>query len=381
MTLPTVYFDHNATTPVRPEVLSGMLPYLKRYFGNPNSAYRLGQETRRAVEKARAQVSSLIGAQYPDEIVFTSCGSESDAFAIQGAAVKKHLITSRIEHDAVLESFKLLEARGFEVDYVGVDRYGRVDPEEIRRFLRPDTCLVSIMFANNEVGTLQPIHEIDRICREKGVLFHTDAVQAVGKIPISVRELGADLLSLSGHKLNAPKGIGALYIRRGVRLSPLVTGHQEKERRGGTENVAGIVALGTACALAQNEMQKHSVEFLRLRKHLEVGILKLPGVRLNGHPDLRLPNTAHFSFEGVDGHALVVGLDLEGICVSSGPACSTGSVDPSHVLRAMGIAPALAKGSLRFSVGWGNSMEEVERFLEVFPKILEKQRRVLSPRS
>ncbi|MBI4055958.1 MAG: cysteine desulfurase [Elusimicrobia bacterium] len=379
-----IYLDHNATTPLRPEVLEAMLPYLRDQFGNPNSTYRLGQQSRKAVEKARSQVAALIGAEFPDEVVFTSCGSEADALAIQGvsrlsnngAGPQKHFITSQIEHDAVLESFRIVRAQGGEVSVVRVDRHGSVDLEEIRYHLRKDTRLVSIMFANNEVGTIQPIQEITHLCREKGVLFHTDAVQAVGKIPFSVKELGLDMLSLSGHKLNAPKGVGALYVRRRVNLVPLVTGHQERERRGGTENVAGIVGLGEACAVAQKELPIHPREFLWMRQRLEQGLLRLPKAQLNGHPTSRLPNTVHFSFDGVEGHALVVGLDLEGICISSGPACSSGSVEPSHVLKAMGVPASVAVGSVRISLGWGNTLSEVEEFLKIFPKVLNKQREV-----
>ncbi|MBI4345375.1 MAG: cysteine desulfurase [Elusimicrobia bacterium] len=384
MTQPFVYLDHNATTPVRPEVLEAMLPWLGPRFGNPNSAYRLGQEARKAVEDARAQVARLLGAK-PEEIVFTSCGSEADVLAIAGAAhraherskgAKKHLITSAIEHDAVREALRVLEKRGFEATTVGVDAHGRVDPQDVRRALREDTILVSIMHANNEVGTIQPVGEIAAACREKGVLMHTDAVQSAGKVPIDVGALGVDLLALSGHKLNAPKGVGALYVRQGVRLTPVITGHQEKNRRGGTENVASIVGLGRACELAAAELDRHAAELSALRKRLEDGCLKIPGSRVNGHPTLRLPNTCHVAFDGIEGFQLVVALDLEGVCVSAGPACSTGAVDPSHVLAAMGCDSRWCVGALRISLGWGSTRADVDRLLALLPGAVEKLRRV-----
>lgn len=378
-----VYLDHGATTPVRPEVVQAMLPFLKELFGNPSSAYRLGQESRRAVEAARRQVAALLNAGSPDEIVFTSCGSESDSLAIQGAAQRafetskgrrRHVITSKIEHDAVLDSVEVLKARGFEVTLLGADGAGRVDPKELAAALRPETAVVSVMHSNNEVGTLEPVAELAKLCREKGVLFHTDAVQSAGKVPLDVRELGVDLLSISGHKINAPKGVGALYIRRGVELAPLVTGTHERGRRGGTENVASIVGLGRACELAAKEMKDHAVELTRLRRKLEQGILALKDVRLNGPADGRLPGTAHFSFKDLEGSALVVALDQEGLCVSAGSACSTGAVDPSHVLAAMGVAPEWALGSLRVSMGWGSTEKDVDRLLAVLPKAVEKMR-------
>ena len=379
-----VYLDHNATTPVRPEVLAAMLPWLGAKFGNPNSAYRIGQEARSAVEHARAQVAKLIHAK-PEEIVFTSCGSESDVLAIVGAAqraydrsqgAKRHLITSAIEHDAVREAFTCLQKRGFEATIVGVDAHGRVNPESVRQALKPETILVSIMHANNEVGTIQPIAEIAALCREKGVLFHTDAVQSAGKVDIDVAKLGVDLLALSGHKLNAPKGVGALFVRQGVRLSAVITGHQEKNRRGGTENVASIVGLGRACELAAEELDAHAREQLRLRRRLEEGCLRISGSRVNGHPDHRLPNTCHVAFDGIEGFQLVVALDLEGVCVSAGPACSTGAVDPSHVLSAMGCTSNWCVGALRLSVGWGSTDADVDRLLALLPKAVEKLRKV-----
>lgn len=379
-----VYLDHNATTPVRPEALAAMLPYLEGRFGNPNSAYRLGQESRKAVEHARAQVARLLNAK-TDEIVFTSCGSEADVLALVGAAdraylkssgAKRHLIASAIEHDAVREALKGLEARGLETTLVGVDSSGRVDPEAVRAAIRPETILVAVMHSNNEVGTIQPIAEIAKVCREKGVLSLADAVQSAGKVPLDVKALDVDLLATSGHKLNAPKGVGALYVRRGVRLSPLITGHQEKNRRGGTENVASIVGLGKACELASSEMPSHAREIRALRDRLEEGLLKVPGSRLNGHPEHRLPNTCHVSFDGIEGFQLVVALDLEGICISSGPACSSGAAEPSHVLSAMGLEPRWATGAVRLSVGWGTGPSDVERVLDVLPRAVERLRKV-----
>lgn len=383
-----VYLDHNATTPVRPEVLEAMLPFLREAFGNPNSVHRPGQEARAAVEEARRQVAGLLGAE-PEEIVFTSCGSESDALAVAGAAYRalresggrrNHLVASSVEHDAVRETLSVLGSRGFEVSWVGVDGHGRVDPEEVGRAVRDKTSLVTVMHANNEVGTLQPIAEVVRAVRRVSAdaILHTDAVQSAGKVPLDVRALGVDLLSISGHKLNAPKGIGALYVRKGVLLDPMVAGHQEKNRRGGTENVAGLVGLGRACELAAREMAAHAREVAALRGRLEEGILsKVPRSRLNGHPALRLPGTCHFSFEGVDGHQLVIALDLEGIAASSGPACSSGASLASHVLEAMGVPEPLCLGSLRLSLGWGSVAEDVEAALRTVPEAVRRLREVV----
>ena len=377
-----VFLDHNATTPIRPEVLEAMLPYLQSKFGNPNSSYSIGQETRKAVEQARSQVAKLLNASN-EEIIFTSCGSESDVLAIAGAAwtarqgsdQKRQIITSAIEHDAIIIAADELKGQGFEPVFVGVDSKGRVDPAAVRKLLGPSTAVVSIMHANNEVGTTQPIAEIASVCREKGIPFHTDAVQSVGKVPVDVKALGVDLLSLSGHKVNAPKGVGALFVRKGMKLVPMITGHQEKNRRGGTENVASIVALGRACELAAKELKEESAKLLALRRKIEGGCLKIGGVRVNGHPEQRLPGTCHLSFEELDGSDLVIALDLEGICVSSGAACSAGITDShSHVLEAMGVPAELLPGSLRVSVGWGSTDADVERFLSVLPKAVEKLR-------
>ena len=383
-----IYLDHNATTPVRPEVLDALLPWLREGYGNPNSVYALGQKARAAVERAREQVAGLIGAADVSEIVFTSGGSESDVLAIAGAAWQAHdeskgrrrgIVTTRIEHDAVRALTTQLKRRGFEISEAACGHDGVTPVSALSELIADETALVSVMFANNETGVLQPVPAAAAAARAKGALFHTDAVQALGKAAIDVKTLGVDLLALSGHKLNAPKGVGALYVRRGVRLSPVVTGHQEKNRRGGTENVAGIVGLGLACELAARELPSAAAHALALRKRIEAGVLAIEGARLNGHPELRLPNTAHFSFSELDGHHLVVGLDLDGICVSSGPACSSGASTPSHVLTAMGVPPALATGSIRVSVGWGTTDADVDRFLAILPKTVARLRAAAVP--
>jgi len=378
-----IYLDHNATTPVRPEVLDALIPWLRDGYGNPNSVYALGQKARAAVERAREQVAGLIGAADASEIVFTSGGSESDVLAISGAAWQAHdetkgarrrIVTTRIEHDAVRGLLSILKRRGFEAAEAPCGADGITPAAGLAGLIDSSTAVVSVMFANNETGALQPVAEAAAAARAAGALSHTDAVQAAGKAPIDVKTLGVDLLALSGHKLNAPKGVGALYVRRGVRLSPVVTGHQEKNRRGGTENVAAIVGLGVACELAARELSGAIAHALALRKRLEAGVLAIKGATLNGHPDKRLPNTAHFSFTDLDGHHLVVGLDLEGVCVSSGPACSSGASTPSHVLTAMGVPAPLATGSLRVSVGWGSTDADVDRFLAVLPKTVARLR-------
>ncbi|MEK7744489.1 MAG: cysteine desulfurase family protein [Elusimicrobiota bacterium] len=383
------YLDHNSTTPIRPEVLDAMLPFLREHFANPNSVHGPGQKVRHAVEEARERVARLLGAKDPSEVVFTSCGSEANVFAVQGAleaararssrageaASVSHAVTSAVEHDSIRELFARLEARGFSVSVVGVDARGRVRPEEIEGALRPETAVVSIMHANNETGAVQPVEEVARLCRGKGVLFHTDAVQSAGKLPLSVSSSAADLLSLSGHKFNAPKGVGALWVRSGVKLSPLITGHQEKNRRGGTENAASIVALGAAAELAARELGERSASLRALRDRLDEGLQAIPGAHPSVDSGERLPGTCHFCFEGVRGHELVVALDLEGFCASSGPACAAGQTKSSHVLSAMGIPPELAGGALRLSLGWGSTREEVERLLGALPGVVERLRK------
>lgn len=384
----TVYLDHNATTPVRPEVVDAMLPWLREGYGNPNSVYSLGQRARAAVELARERVAKLLGASDASEVVFTSGGSESDVLAIAGGAWQAHdetkgkrrkVVTSKIEHDAVRLLAGQLRRRGLDVLEAGCGPEGIVNADEFRSMIDGDTSVVSVMHANNETGVLQPVADIAAAARAAGALAHTDAVQSLAKVPIDAKALGVDLLAVSGHKVNAPKGVGALWVRRGVRLSPLITGHQEKNRRGGTENTASIVGFGLACELAGRELAAAHQHALLLRRKLEAGALLIKGSRLNGHHDLRLPNTAHFSFDGVDGHHLVVALDLEGICVSSGPACSSGASTPSHVLTAMGVAPEVATGSIRVSVGWGSTDADADRFLAVLPKAVEKLRAVGAP--
>jgi cysteine desulfurase len=379
----TVYLDHNATTPVRPEVLDAMLPWLRDGYGNPNSVHSLGQRARAAVERAREQVAALIGAGDASEIVFTSSGSESDALAVTGGAwqaysetkgKRRKVVMTKIEHDAVRLLSGELRRRGLEVLAAGCGDDGIANAAELRSLLDDETAVVSVMHANNETGVLQPVVEIAAAAHAVGALVHTDAVQSLGKMRIDVRTLDVDLLSVSGHKVNAPKGVGALYVRRAIRLTPLIAGHQEKNRRGGTENVAAIVGFGLACELAGRELSKAASHALALRGKIEAGVLRVAGSRLNGHAELRLPNTAHFSFEGIDGHHLVVALDLEGICVSSGPACSSGASEPSHVLTAMGIPANTAAGSIRVSVGWGSAEADVERFLEALPLAVEKLR-------
>ncbi|PCI38999.1 MAG: cysteine desulfurase NifS [Elusimicrobia bacterium] len=378
-----IYFDHNSTTPIRPEVVDAMLPFLRDGYGNPNSAHTLGQKTRKAIEEAREKVARLIGAADASEIVFTSCGSEADVMAVYGAAQdawhrsnggSNHLVTTSIEHFAVTGACRELNARGFKTTTVDVDENAWVDCEAIKAALLPETVFVSVMAANNEVGTIQPIAEIAALCREKGIIFHTDAVQAVGKIPIDVQALGVDLLALSGHKINAPKGVGALYIRKGVRLSQLIAGKQEMNRRGGTENTASIVGLGVAVDLARREMQAHGAELERLRDRLETGALALDGVRKTANPVKRLPGTSHLCFRGVSGHQLVVGLDLDGYAVSSGPACHSGAVELSHVLKAMRLPEKWGRGALRVSLGWGSTEAGIDGFIASLGKLLGKLR-------
>jgi cysteine desulfurase len=374
----TAYLDHNATTPVRPEAVDAMLPWLREGYGNPNSVYGLGQKARAAVERAREQCAALLNAD-PSEIVFTSGGSEADVLAVSGAAWqardesggrRRKVVTSCIEHDAVRLLVSQMRRRGFEVVESPCLKDGRVDVDALAAAVDDAAAIVSLMHSNNETGVLQPVARLASVLADRRVLLHTDAVQSVGKVHIDVKKLGVDLLALSGHKLNAPKGVGALWIKKGTRLSPVVTGHQEKNRRGGTENVAGIVAFGLACELAAKELDSHAAKCLALRERIEAGAVKAGG-RLNGSAE-RLPNTSHLSFPGVDGHHLVVALDLEGVSVSSGPACSSGASMPSHVLTAMGVPADAATASIRVSTGWGTTDADVSRFLAVLPKALEK---------
>ena len=377
-----IYLDYAATTPVRPEVLEAMLPHFNDGFGNPSSVHSCGLSSRQAVEDARAQLAGLIGAA-PDEIVFTSGGSEADNQALKGIAAANrargnHIITTAIEHHAVLETGHYLEKNGFEVTYLPVDEHGLVDPQSVQAALTPRTILISVMLANNEVGTIQPIEEIAAISRQAGVYLHTDAVQAAGHIPVDVNRLGVDLLSMSGHKLYGPKGTGALYIRRGTRIDSFIHGGgQEKDRRAGTENVPGIVGLGKAAELARGELSGEKARLSALRDRLIQGILhRIENVQLNGHPELRLPNNVNISIDAVAGEALLLNLDLEGICVSTGSACSTTTNEPSHVLRALGLPPERAHSSLRMTLGRWTTPAEIDRVLDVLPRVVSKLRAI-----
>lgn len=375
-----VYADNAATTRIAPQVLDAMLPYLKEEYGNPSTLYKLGREAKIAIEKSREQVAQVIGAK-AEEIFFTGSGTEADNMALKGVLYgpagkgKKHLITTKIEHHAVLHTAMALEKEGFQVTFLSVDKNGRVDLEELKQAITPDTALVSIMAANNEVGTIQPIEEIGKICREKGVLFHTDAVQAFGHMPLDVNKMNIDLLSLSAHKINGPKGSGALYIRRGLGLRPVIEGGgQERNRRSGTENVAGIVGLGQAAQLAMETMEEESARLKALSKKLIDGVLQIPETILTGDPENRLPGACSFAISAIEGESLVLYLDMEGICTSTGSACSTGSLDPSHVLMAIGLSHEVSHGSLRVSLGRFNTEEEVDYIIETLPKVVEKLR-------
>jgi cysteine desulfurase len=379
----TIYFDNNATTAVAPEVREAILPYLGEFYGNPSSMHTFGGQVADAVENARDTMANLLGAS-PDEIIFTSCGSESDNAAIWSAIQtqpeKRHLITTRVEHPAILSVMQHWERQGYRVTYLGVDNKGRLDLDEYAAALTPDTALASIMFANNEVGNIYPIQRMAEMAKEKGVLFHTDAVQAVGKTPIDLAHLPADMLSLSGHKLHAPKGIGVLYVRKGVRFRPFLRGgHQEKGRRAGTENVPYIVGLGAAASLAAEHMQEERVNVAMLRDRLEQGLLKLiPDCMVNGDVENRLPNTTNIAFKNVEGEAILLMLDRLGVCASSGSACTSGSLEPSHVLRAMGVPFTYAHGSIRLSLSRYSTQEEVDYVIENFPGVI-KTLRMISP--
>ncbi len=379
-----IYFDHAATTPVRPEVVQAMLPYYQEKWGNPSSLHSSGREAAEGMEAARGHVADLLGA-YPEEIVFTGSGTEADNQALIGTSIahqKKgsHIVTSAIEHHAVLHTAQFLERHGLEVTILPVDSTGLVDPDAVRAAIRDQTILVSIMHANNEIGTIQPIKEIGAICREREVVFHTDAVQTVGHVPIDVRDTNIDLLSLSAHKLYGPKGVGALFVRKGVRIAPLIHGGgHERGRRSSTENVPGIVGLGEACRLAAEDMEWEIEHNSTLRDRLIEGLLaKVPDSMLTGHPTQRLPNNASFCVRYIEGESMLLNLDFEHIYGSSGSACTSGSLEASHVLLAIGLPHDVAHGSLRLSVGRGNTTEEVDRFLEVFPAIVERLR-AMSP--
>ncbi len=375
----TIYFDHAATTALDARVLDVMLPYLTTEYGNASSIYTLGRHAMQAIDRAREQVADVLGCR-PTEVTFTGCGSESDNLAIKGlayASQKKgnHLITSTIEHHAVLHTCQYLERFGFKTTYLPVDAYGHVDPDEVGRAITDQTILVSVMYANNEVGTIEPVAEIGRICRARKVPFHVDAVQAGGSLPLDVADLNADLLSLSAHKFYGPKGVGILYVRQGMRLLPqLQGGSQERGRRAGTENVAGIVGAAAALRLAQGELPQVTSRVTALRDRLIAGVLTIPRSRLTGHPTERLPNNASFCFEGVEGESILLNLDMLGIAASTGSACTSGSVDPSHVLIAMGLPPEWSHGSLRLTLGKENTDSDVDVLLAALPGIIEKLR-------
>ena len=384
-----VYLDHSATTPVDRQVLEAMLPYLTEKFGNASSIHFFGQEARAAVDKARHQVAEILGAR-PNEIVFTSGGTESNNLAIRGLVQAnekygRHIVTSAIEHSAVKNVCEDLEKRGFEVTYLPVYEDGIVRIEDVKNAVREDTILISIMTANNEIGTIQPVEEIGKIVRQqreggKKIWFHTDAVQAVGKIPLNVEEINCDLLSVSAHKIYAPKGVGALYVRRGVRLQQQnIGGHQERERRGGTESVPHIVAFGKACELAKNNLSENARQLRSLRDKFEDGVAeRITDIVFNGNRERRVPSISNISFRYIEGEGLLISLDLQGIAVSTGSACSSGSLEPSPVIRALGRSDELARGAIRFSFGKENSIEDVDYLLEILPRAVENLRR-LSP--
>ena len=379
-----IYLDHNATTPTDLRVVEAMKPYFSKAYGNPSSIYKFAQEAREALEVARAKVARILNAK-PEEIVFTSGGTEADNFAIKGVAYANkekgnHIIASKIEHHAVLNTCKWLEKQGFKVTYIGVNNYGIVDLDELRDAITDKTILITVMHANNEVGTIEPISEIAKPAKEKNIYFHTDAVQSVGKIPTDVNELGVDLLSLSGHKFYGSKGVGALFIRKGTKIAPLLHGGgHERNRRAGTENIPGIVGLGKTCEIAMEEREEEAKRLKTLRDRLENAVVKkIDDVIINGHPEKRLAGTLNICIKYVEGESMLLHLDNEGIAATSGSACTSGSLDPSHVLLALGIPPEVAHGSIRFSLGRDNTDEDIDHVIEVLPPIVKKLR-AMSP--
>ncbi len=378
----TIYMDHAATTPLKPEVLEAMMPYLTTHYGNASSIYGIGRENRKAVDFARNAIADSLGASQT-EIFFTASGSEADNWAIKGVVEAnktkdKHIITSAIEHPAVLNVFEYLEKQGIDVTYLPVNAEGQVLPETLRAAMKPGTILVSVMIANNEIGTIQPISELAAIAHAGGAVFHTDAVQAVGNIPVNVRELGVDLLTFSAHKFYGPKGIGALYVKKGCKVAPLIHGgHQERGKRAGTENVPGIVGMAKALTLAVENMVVHSEKLLLLREKAKDGIFsRIPHVRLNGHPTVRLPGNLNISFQFIEGESLLLLLDMKGFAASSGSACTSGSLDPSHVLLAIGLPHEIAHGSLRLSFGDSNTLEDVDHLVENLVGIVDRLRQM-----
>jgi cysteine desulfurase len=376
-----VYMDHAATTFTKPEVAESMLPFLKEHFGNPSSLYSIGRESKEAIETAREQLAKALGAKH-EEIYFTSGGTESDNWAIKGTAFSrrekgKHIITTSIEHHAVLYTCEYLETQGFDVTYLPVDEYGLVDPAEVEAAIREDTVLISVMYANNEIGTIEPIEEIGKVAKEHDVLFHTDAVQAIGAVPFDMKQQhkNVDMLSLSSHKFYGPKGIGAFYLKEGTQIDNYMHGGgQERGKRAGTENVAGIVGMGTAIELATANIEEHNTKIRKMRDRLLSGILEIPNCRLNGHPEKRLPGNLNLSFEYIEGESLLLMLDQMGICSSTGSACSSGSLETSHVLKAIGVPPEIAQGSLRLTLGDANSEEDIDYVLGVIPEIVGRLR-------
>ena len=380
-----IYLDHNATTPLDPSVSNAISATLRDDFGNPSSVHHFGQRAKQLVDKARSAVASLIKAE-PPEIVFTSGGTESDNLAIRGAADamkstgRRHLITSAIEHEAVLNTIKALDRQGYQTTLLPVDANGIVSVEDLTRVINDKTALVSVMHANNEIGTIQPITDLAEVAHKHGALFHTDAIQSVGKIPISVKALGADLLSLSAHKFNGPKGVGALWLKRGVRLTTVQTGgRHERNRRAGTENVPGLVGMGIASELAQQKLTESKQDFSTLRDLLEEGVLQeVPDAAINGQRNRRIPNTSNISFAGVEAESLLIALDLEGVAVSTGSACSSGTLEPSHVLRAMGLPSNRVQSSIRFSLGTSNNRADIERLISILPALVGRLRALSS---
>jgi len=376
----TIYMDHSATTFVKPEVLEAMIPYFTEHFGNPSSIYGIARDSKKAIDVARLQTAKALGAD-PDEIYFTSGGSESDNWAIKGVALANrkrgnHIITTQIEHHAVLHTCRFLEKEGFEVTYLPVDQYGLVNPVDLEKAITDKTILISVMYANNEIGTIEPVVELGAIARKHKVYFHTDAVQAIGNVPMDVKGQNIDLLSLSAHKFYGPKGVGALYIRKGVRIENLIHGGgQERKRRAGTENIAGIVGLGKAIELATADIPGHNEKIRAMRDRLIKGVLeKIPNSRLNGPPEKRLPGNFNVSFEFIEGESMLLWLDDAGVCASTGSACTSGSLEPSHVLLATGLPVELSHGSLRLTLGDANREEDVDFVLDILPKVVQKLR-------
>lgn len=374
-----IYLDHAATTPVHPRVVEAMAAYWTETFGNPSSVYSYGREARKALDDARERVAAILGAR-PEEIIFTGGGSEADNLAVKGTAMKlkergKHIITSQIEHHAVLDTAKWLEKHGFSVTYLPVDEAGMVSVEAVKQAIQEDTILISIMHANNEMGTIQPIEEIGKLARERKIIFHTDAVQTVGALPVDVTKLNVDLMTLSAHKLYGPKGVGALYVRKGTRLDPLIHGGgQERRLRAGTENLAGIIGLAKALEIAEAERDELLPRLTRLRDKLLNGLAEIPETKVNGSRTCRLPNNVNVCFRYIEGESLLLNLDMKGICGSSGSACTSGSLDPSHVLLAMGLSHEIAHGSLRLTLGRGTTEEEIDYVLSVVPDIVQRLR-------